>query len=82
MKTATANGHHAEEVDLHLGPNGSVVFACVEMGLAPEMRRVLFPAVCHWREGGATIKKAVERRTVIVAYCGRDERHRPLRGRC
>ena len=47
--------------------NGSVVFHAMPIGLAPEMRRLVFPATCHIREF-AEHKNVEERRAVIVVY--------------
>src|SRR6516165_5613266 len=58
---------------LHFGQNGSVVFICLDPGLAQEMRKVVLPAVCNVREADQ-IKGAVDRRAVVVAYRGAESR--------
>jgi Arc/MetJ-type ribon-helix-helix transcriptional regulator len=57
---------------IHNGEIGGVVFHTMTIGLAPEMRRLVLPAVCLVREY-AEHKGAEERRAVIVAFQNEDD---------
>ena len=51
------------------GRPGAVVFLCVDLDLAEQMRRVAFPAFCNFRKS-RQLKTSLERRAVVVVHLG------------
>lgn len=74
-KAATANNHLNGDP---IGGNrkGSIVLVTVDAELAPQMRRVVFPAI----ESGPDLKAALDRRAAIVVYRGPSEMSRTQAG--